>query len=183
MRTRGMRIFLILCTVIVILLTNSSLAIAQPQYGYHTQGLFFNLQFVMTISWGANETQTPIHPGEVRQVHLIVAHTVARGALGRMLLRLLEGRPFPIRLSIEDKPDWCTAHLSVENFIGVITPDEVQSINSVLFIQLSEDAPLNYTLGYVNLHGVIDDMKGPFNILTLIQGYESNVTLFFVTSP
>jgi hypothetical protein len=182
MRTRGMRIFLIVCTVIVILLTNSSLAIAQPQYGYHTQGLFFNLQFVMTISWGANETQTPIHPGEVRQVHLIVAHTVARGALGRMLLRLLEGRPFPIRLSIEDKPDWCTAHLSVENFIGVITPDEVQSINSVLFIQLSEDAPLNYTLGYVNLHGVIDDMKGPFNILTLIQGYESNVTLFFITS-
>ena len=183
MKTRGMRIFFILCTVIVILLTNSSLAIAQPQDGYHTQGLFFNLQFVMTISWGANETQTPIHPGEARQVHLIVAHTVARGALGRMLLRLLEDRPFPIRLSIEDKPDWCTAHLSVENFIGVITPDEVQSINSVLFIQLSEDAPLNYTLGYVKIHGVIDHMKGPFNILTLIHGYETNVTLFFVTSP
>ena len=162
------------------LFLQSSLASAQPQNSSHKQGLF-GLQFVMTISW--NATQTPIHPGEARQVQLIVAHTVARGALGRMLLRLLEGRPFPFRLSIGDKPDWCTAQLSVENFIGVIIPDEVQSVNSVLFIQLSEDAPLNYTLGYVKLHGVIDDMKGPFNILTLIQGYETNVTLFFVTSP
>lgn len=103
---------------------------------------------------------------------------VARGAVGRMFLRLLEGRPFPLRLSIVDKPDWCTAQLSVENFIGVITPDEIQEVNSVLFIQLSKDAPLNFTLGYVKLHGVIDDMKGPFNRLTLIQGYETNVTLF-----
>ena len=93
----------------------------------------------MTIIW--NETQTPIHPGEVSQVHLIVTYTVARGALGRMLLRFLEGRPFPLRLSIGDKPDWCTAQLTVENFIGVITPDEIQTVNSVLFIQLSEDAP------------------------------------------
>ena len=167
-------------TVIVIILTNISVASAQPQKGSHQQSLF-GLQFVMTIIW--NETQTPIHPGEVSQVHLIVTYTVARGALGRMLLRFLEGRPFPLRLSIGDKPDWCTAQLTVENFIGVITPDEIQTVNSVLFIQLSEDAPLNYTLGYAKLHGVIDDMKGPFNILTPIQGYETNVTLFFVTSP
>lgn len=180
MKKRGKKNFFILFTIIVMLLLQSSLASAQPQNDYHKQGLF-GLQFVMTISW--NATITPIHPGEVRQVHLIATYTVARGALGRMLLRLLEGRPFPLRLSIGDKPDWCTAQLSVENFIGVITPDEIQIVNSVLFIQLSEDAPLNYTLGYVKLHGVIDDMKGPFNILTLIQGYETNVTLFFVTSP
>jgi len=181
MKKRGMRNFFILCTIIVIILTNGSTALAKPQNGYQPQGLF-NLQFVMNLSWG-NETTEPISPGETREVTLTVTYKVTRGACGRLLLQLLEGRSFPIHLSIEDKPDWCTAHLSVENFIGVITPDEVQSINSVLIIQLSEDAPLNYTLGYVNLHGVIDDMKGPFNILTLIQGYESNVTLFFVTSP
>jgi hypothetical protein len=180
MKTRVMRNCIVLYSVIIILLTNISIASARPEQGNNKQGLF-GLQFVMTISW--YETQTPIHPGEVRQVHLIVSYTVTRGALGSMLLRLLGGRPFPLRLSIGDKPDWCTAQLSVENFIGVIILDEIQTVNSVLFIQLSEDAPLNYTLGYVKLHGVIDDMKGPFNILTLIQGYETNVTLFFVTSP
>lgn len=181
MKTRVMRNRIVLYTVIIILLTNISVASARPEQGNIKRGLF-NLQFVMNIIWG-NETQTPIHPGEVRQVHLNVIYTVTRGAYGRILLLLLEDRPFPLRLSIGDKPDWCTAQLSVENFIGVINPDEVQIVNSVLSIQLSEDAPLNYTLGYVRLHGVIDDMKGPFNILTLIHGYESNVTLSFVTSP
>ena len=164
----------------MMLLLQSSLASAQQQNSYDKQGLF-GLQFVMTISW--TETQTPIHPGEVRQVHLIITHTVVRGTLGRILLRLLEGRPFPLRLSIGDKPNWCTAQLSVDNFIGKISPDEIQIVNTVLFIQLSENAPLNYTLGYVKIHGFIDDMKGPFNILTFIQGYESNTILFFVTSP
>ena len=164
------------------LFLESSLASAQPQKCSQKQGLY-GLQFVMTISWGANETQTPIHPGEIRQVPLRISYTVIRGVFGRMFLHLLEGRPFPLRLSIGDKPDWCSAQLSDENFIGVITPDEIQTVNSVLFIQLSEDALLNHTLGYVKLHGVIDDMKGPFNILTLIQGYETNVTLPFVTSP
>ena len=164
------------------LLLNNCLASAQPQKGSQKQGLY-GLQFVMIISWGANETQTPIHPGELRQVPLIVTYTVVRGVFGRIFLHLLEGKPFSLRLSIGDKPDWCTALLSDENFIGVITPDEIQSVSSVLFIQLGEDAPLNYTLGYVKLHGVIDDMKGPFNILTLIQGYETNVKLPFVTSP
>jgi hypothetical protein len=180
-KTRGMKNLFIIFTIIVMLLLQSSLASAQPQNDYPKQDLF-GLQFVMNITWG-NETQTPIHPREVRQVHLIVSYTVTRGVLGRMLLRLLEGRSFPLRLSIGDKPDWCTAQLSVENFIGIIIPDEIQTVNSVLFIQLSDDAPLNYTLGYVQIHGVIDDIKGPFNILTLIHGYETNVTLFFVTSP
>ncbi|MBE3136757.1 MAG: hypothetical protein IMZ43_05115 [Thermoplasmata archaeon] len=181
MKTRVMRNRIVLYTLIIILLTNISVVSARTEQGINKQGLF-DLQFVMNISWG-NETQTPIHPGEIREVHLKIIYVVTRGALGRMLLQLLQGRPFPIRLSIEDKPDWCTAQLSVENFIGVIIPDQEQIVNSVLSIQLSEEAPLNYTLGYVKINGVIDDMKGPFNILTLIHGYESNVTLSFVTSP
>ena len=180
MKTRGMKKFFILFTIILMFLLQSSFASAQPQKDYHKQGLF-GLQFVMTITW--NETQTPIHPGEVRQVHLIVTYSVVRGALGRMLLQFLGGRPFPLRLSIGDKPDWCTAQLSVENFVGIVSPNEQQIVSPTLFIQLSEDAPLNYTLGHVKLQGIIDDMKGPFSILILFHGYETNVTLFFVTNP
>jgi hypothetical protein len=181
MKTRVMRNRIAVYTIMVILLTNISVASAQPQKGSHKQGLF-DLQFVMTISWG-NETQTPIHPGEVREAHLEITYVVTHGEFGRILLRLLQGRPFPMRLSIEGKPDWCTAQIFPENMTGVIEPDETQNKISMLSLSLNEGAPLNYSLGYVKIIGVIDDMKGPFNILTRIHGYETNVTLSFVTSP
>jgi hypothetical protein len=182
MKKKGMKKILILCATIVILLQQSSLASAQSQKEYQNQGLF-GLQFVMTISWGANQTQEPIHLGEVRTVPVLIDYSVVRGAFGNILLHLLRGRPFPLELSIVDKPDWCTAFLSVEDFIGVIQPDMIQKVHSVLSIQLSEDAPLNHTLGYVKIHGSIESIKGPFNILTIIQGYDLNATISFVTSP
>jgi hypothetical protein len=176
-----MKNFFILSIVIVILLTNSYLALAQPQNGYHTQGIF-NLQFVLNIAWG-DETQEPISPGETREVNLTVTTCVTRCLYGRMLLQILEGRSFPILVSIEDKPDWCTAWISLENIIGVIMPDQILSDVSLLSIRLNEGAPLNYTLGLVKIRFTIDDMKGPFHILTLIQGYEQHVQLAFTTSP
>ena len=93
--------------------------------------LIFN-SFV-NISWG-NETQTPIQPGETREVHLIITYGVLRGIFGRMLLQILEGRSFPILVSIEDKPDWCTAWISPENITGVIMPDQILSdVSSVIY--------------------------------------------------
>src|SRR4030042_1130719 len=180
MKKKEMKKVLLLFTIIVMLLLQSSLISAQPQKEYQQQGLF-GLQFVMTISWGANQTQGPIHPGEIRTVGVHVAYSVVRGAFGNLLLHLLEGRPFPLRLSIVAKPDWCTAQLSIEGFIGVIQPDMIQEVFSVLYIQLSENAPLNHTLGYVKIHGAIESIKGPFNILTIIQGYDINATVSFVT--
>jgi len=88
-----------------------------------------------------------------------------------MLLQILEGRSFPILVSIEDKPDWCTARISPENITGVIMPDQILSDVSLLSIRLNEGAPLNHTVGFVKIRFTIDDMKGPFHILTLIQGY------------
>jgi len=179
MKTRGMRNFFILS--IVILLTNSSLALAQPQNGYHPQG-FFNLQFVIDLSWG-NETQEPISPGETREVNLTVTTCVTRGAYGRWLLQLLEGRTFPIQLSIVDKPDWCVAWMIPANITGIIQPDQVLEQPSLLYIHLNDDAPSNYTSGWVKIHGSIDDKKGPFNIFTLVNGYEQNYTIEFTAGP
>ena len=182
MKTRGMRIFFILCTVIVILLTNGSTALAKPQNGYHPQGLF-NLQFVMDLSWG-NETQEPISPGETRKVNLtVVTYTVFRSLYGRMLLHLLEGSSFPIQLSIEDKPDWCIAWIIPENITGVIIPHEAFYQNLLLFIHLNDDAPSNYTSGLVKIRCIIEDKKGPFNIFTLVKGYEQNYTMEFTAGP
>lgn len=181
MKIKRIRNLGVLCTIIGILLANTCVASAKPEQKPHNNSLF-NLQFVMNIRWG-NETDTPISPGELREVNLTISYTVVRGALGRMILLLLEGSAFPLRLTIGDKPDWCSAQLAQEQFMGVIKNDQIQCLSSILFIQLSEEAPHNYTLGYVKIHGVIDDMKGPFNILTLINGYEQESIVSFVTGP
>jgi hypothetical protein len=140
-----MRNFFILS--IVILLTNSSLALAQPQNGHHPQGLF-NLQFFIDLSWG-DETQEPIPPGETREVNLTVTTSVTRGLYGRMLLQLLESRTFPIQLSIVDKPDWCVAWMIPANITGIIQPDQELEQRSLLYIHLNDDAPSNYTERWV----------------------------------
>jgi hypothetical protein len=171
----------VLFAVIVILFTFSPLALAQSQDGYHPRCIF-HLQFVLTISWG-NETQEPISPGETREVNLTISYVVSRGVYGRLLLQLLKGKSFPIQLFIGDKPDWCEAWTLPENITGVIAPDEVGVQYSSLFIHLDDDAPSNYTLGYVKIRCVAEDKKGPFNILTLIHGYEQQFTITFVPGP
>jgi hypothetical protein len=182
LKTRGTKNFFILCTVIVIILTNGSTALAKPQNGYQSQGLF-NLQFVMYVSWPENETGKPISPGETREVHLTISSTVTRGALGGILLRILEGGTFPIQLSIEATPDWCIAWTSQENFTGVILPNEMCTQNTLLYIHLNDDAPSNYTLGYVKIRCIAEDKKGPFNIFTLVHGYENDFTISFLPGP
>jgi hypothetical protein len=160
--------------------TYSIPAVAHPQDDNKPQGIFFNLQFTYIITWEANATQEPIMPGETREVNMTISYTVTRGALGRLLLQLLEGKSFPIQLSIEDKPDWCEAWMLPEDMTGVIPSDEIGVQYSSLFIHVSDDAPSNYTNGYVKMCGTIESMKGPFNILTLIQGYENDFTILFV---
>jgi hypothetical protein len=181
MKITRMKKYSLISVVIVILFTCIPSASAQSQDVHQPQGFFFNLQFVLTISWG-NETSTPISPGETRDVNLTITYTVTRGVYGRLLLKLLEGKSFPIQLSIEDKPDWCEAWVAPPNMTGVI-PDEVGYLYPSLFIHLYDDAPSNYTLGWVKMHCVADDMKGPFNIITLIQSYEQQFTISFVTGP
>jgi len=180
-KTRVIRNGIILCIIIGILFTNISVTSAPPEQG-RNKSCLFNLQFIVCITWG-NETHTPIRPGETREVNLTITYYITRGIYGKMILQILKGKTFPIRLSIEDKSDNCTAWIIPENITGIIEPDETQMNVSHLFIHLNEDAPGDYSLGIVRIRGVIEDKKGPFNILTLIQGYENNFTISFISGP
>ena len=182
MKIKGLRYFVIFFSIIVILLTNNSLAVAQPKDESSRKGLI-HLQFSLTISWNASETEQPISPGQIRVVTLDVAYTVNKALLGGFLLHLLEGRSFPIQLSIEDKPDWCEAWLVPETMTGVVDSEEIGIRNSLLCIHVNEDAPTNHTIGEIGIQCKIDDMKGPFKILTLIGGFEQFQTLYFMTGP
>jgi hypothetical protein len=182
MKIGGLRKLCIVFSIILVILTSSSLVVAQPQKENFTKGLF-HLQFVSTISWSGSDLQEPISPGETREVNLTITSIVTRGAYGKILLHILEGATYIIQLSIVDEPDWCTAWTSQENLIGVIVPDEVTIQKTQLYIHLSDDAPSNYTLGWVKIRCNIENMKGPLKFITLIGGFEQNCTLTFVPGP
>jgi len=182
MKTRRMRNLLILWSVIVILFGSSFSAAAQPPSGYCPQGLF-HLMFVINISWNASQLEEPITPGETREVNLTITYVVTYGLYGRLLLRLLEGKSFPLYLTILNTSKNCTVWITPENMTGFIDSDEVGYQQSSVFIHVNENASGNYSLGWVKIRGTIPDKKGPFNILTLIQGYENDFTLTFIFGP
>lgn len=167
--------------IIFVLLSSTSFVVAQPLK--ESRNGFFHLQFSLTISWNASQTEQPISPGETREVNINVHYTVNKGLLGGLLLRLLEGRSFSIQLSIEEKPDWCDAWLVPETMTGLVDSDEIGIQNSSLFIHLNEDAPTNYTIGVLEIRCFIENMKGPFKIFTLIQGFEQIFNIHFITGP
>lgn len=181
MKKRGMTYRFIVPVVLVLLFAQSPLVFAQPQSLSHP-GCLFNLQFVTVVSWG-NETDEPIAPGETREVRLSISSMVTHGAYGRILLHLLEGSTYQIHLTVVEKPEWCTAWTFVENLTAVIIPDEITTQDTLLSIHPADDAPGNYTLGWVKLRCAINEKRGPFNVFTLVQGYENVFTLTFCTSP
>jgi hypothetical protein len=147
MKTRRIRNLFILWSIIVILFSSSFSAVAQPPGSHHPQGLFFNLQFVMIVSWNGSQSEEPISPGETREVNLTVTYVVTHGLYGRLLVRLLEGKSFPLYFSIVNTSKNCTVWITPENMTGIIDPDEVGYQHSSLFIHVNEDSPGDYSLG------------------------------------
>jgi len=146
---------------------------------YHFQSIF-HLQFTLIVWWNGSQLTTPILPGEIREINLNLTYGVNKGLWGKLLLRFLEGRSFPIQILLDDKPDWCEAWVLPKNLTGLVPEGERYSS---LCIKLNESAPGNYTLGVILLRATIEDMKGPFNIITLIQGFEQQFSLYFQTGP
>ncbi len=182
MKIKGAKNIFIVFLIIFALLCNNSFVVAQPQKESPIKGLT-PLQFSITVSWNGSQTSQPISPGETRDVILDVTYTVNKGLFGGLLLHLLKGKSFSIQLSIEEKPDWCDAWFIPETMTGVVNPKDVEIQNSSLFIHVNEDAPTNHTIGVLKIRCAIDDMKGPFKILTLIQGFEQIFSLLFITGP
>jgi hypothetical protein len=182
MKIKKVHYFFIFFTALVILLAHTLPVVAQPQHRFQPQCVF-NFQFVLDILWQGNQTQQPILPGETREVNLTIYYGITRGLFGKIFLQLLKGGSFPIQLSVEDTPEWCVAWIDPTTITGIIDPGQIQKEPSRLFIHLNEDAPTNFTLGWVEIRGSIDDKKGPFNIMTLIHGYQNDFTLHFITGP
>jgi hypothetical protein len=134
-------------------------------------GPLFNLQSVINVTWG-NETQQPIVPrGQLRQLDLIITHTVTRGALGKLLLQLYQNTQIIIDLQITDSSSWCTATLSQSTLSTVVMPDTINTVKTKLSLQVADDAPA-FELGYVKIKATVQK-------IAVIKGFEQEFTLSF----
>jgi hypothetical protein len=176
MKTTRMKNFSVLFVIIVIVFSSSPKVVAQSQNDYHPQGIF-NLSFYILIL--ADSIDEPILPGETREVNVSITYGINTGGLFSILLfQLLEGKSFPIHLSIVEKSDWCEVWSLPGNITGIVS-DSPRYQNSSFFLHVNDDAQGNYSYGYVKIRGTIESMKGPFNILTLINGFETHFVIEF----
>jgi hypothetical protein len=137
-------------------------------------GILYNLQSVLTVSWSANDTKTPVVPrGALRTLELTINHHVTRGVFGQVLLQLYAGYPVVIHIEIVKTPTWVTATLAQGTLTVTVTPDIAGStVTTQISLQVADDAPA-YGLGYIEL-------KATAQKAGLIKGFEQNFTLSFV---
>jgi hypothetical protein len=135
-------------------------------------GAIFSLQSVLNVTWG-NETQQPVVPrGELRELELVITHTVTRGAFGRGLLAFYSGRNIVINVEIVETPSWCTANIAQGTLSVTIVPDQITTVETKLSLQVQDNAPA-YGLGYIKV-------KATARPAGLIAGYEQDFTLSFI---
>ena len=135
-------------------------------------GAIFSLQSVLNVTWG-NETNQPVVPrGELRELELVITHTVTRGAFGRGLLAFYSGRNIVINVEIVETPTWCTANIAQGTLSVTIVPDQITTVKTKLSLQVADNAPA-YGLGYIKV-------KATARKAGLIAGYEQDFTLSFI---
>jgi len=150
---------LLVCVLVTVIPTTSA-------------GIIFNLQSVLNVTWG-NETQQPVVPrGELRELTLLITHTVTRGAIGRGMLLLYQGSPITIDIAIIETPSWCTANLAQGTLSVTVQPDKITPVQTKLSLQVADNAPA-YGLGYVKIEATARKAG-------LIAGYTQNFTLSFI---
>jgi hypothetical protein len=135
-------------------------------------GPLFNLQSFVNVTWLSNETQEPIIPrGELRQLDLMITHTVTRGALGKYLLLLYTNTQITIDLEIIDQSPWCTATLSQGTVSTYVIPDGRTTSTTQLSLSVADDAPA-FGLGFIKI-------KATAQKIGFIKGFADEFTLSF----
>jgi hypothetical protein len=171
-------IFLFVGTGIIPSAAKSLPVIARP---VPHPGNFFGLNSNIIISWDANDTEKPIIPrGEIRSVVLNIKFWVTWGLFGHLINDFLTGQPVITKVSIVDKPEWCTAIISQKTLTSTIPRNENTYYieYTVLSLQVADDAPA-FELFPVTIQATMEPLYGPFGLFTVMQGTTQVVNVTF----
>ncbi|MCX6662470.1 MAG: hypothetical protein NTY91_07980 [Euryarchaeota archaeon] len=144
-------------------------------------GNFFGLNSNVAISWNANVTEEPIVPrGELRCVELSMMFWVTWGIFGRLINYLLQGQQIIMKLSVVDKPEWCTTTIS-QGTLSVTIPrfeNNYEIVHTYLTVMVDDNAP-TFELFPVTIQAIIEPLHGPFGLIPVMQGTTETVNVTF----
>jgi len=128
----------------------------------------------------ADPTEPIIPLEETRDVEVNITYNVERGiALRNIFYFLLKDREVDINLEIIDRSEWCTANFDAEKIITKLPArDQVVSQIVNLSIGLKKEAQAHES-GFVSFNVSIPSIKGPFGLITFIDGFEKSYTVKF----
>jgi len=140
----------------------------------------FDLHSYIDITW-RNGTNEPLEPGgSPRIITLDIRYGITRGVFGQFILSyyMFTQQYITVSLELEDIPRWCTASLLNSQLWFRIT-DTPSGQSTTLAIAVDETAPAFEPFS-IKLHASVDDVRGPFGILRIIQGYENTFSMSFI---
>lgn len=139
-----------------------------------------NVKGIINIEYNSMATSDPIIPlSGPRFISLNISYIVV-GLFANSIVKLLHRRGFvvPIKLSIEEKPDWCTAIIAPNTVYNKIS-DEGPKSQATLIVSVDQTAPA-YTLSTIKLKAESALVKGRLGILTLIASAEAKFEISII---
>jgi len=131
---------------------------------------------LVKVDWDSSDE--PIMPGEIRYIDINITYDITQGGLlSSLLFPFFKSKQVDVNLGIVDTPEWCTASLAVSTLTTTIGAED-KNMTTKLAIELDEDAPA-YAAGYVKLNASVEPFKGPFGIITYIDGFQQDFTVKF----
>jgi len=136
----------------------------------HPKSLF-GLQSIIDVSWNGSQTSEPLVPnGNVRVITLDVSYWVVHGILGKIILwyYLLTFESVTVTIEIVNKPDYCSADLSISQ-LSFLIDDEITVGHTHLVVAVNQYAPAFEPFN-IQLKASVDSVFGPFGFLPFIDG-------------
>lgn len=141
---------------------------------------WFSLDSALTISWKANDTQTPLEPGGApRIVNLTVTYTTVLSypLIGKIIRYycMVTHQYVTVTLELGELPSWSSASLSTSE-IQFPVSDAISSQNVSLSIAVDEHAP-SYALCRIPIHAEVKTLRGPVGLIPLVNGCDQTASL------
>jgi hypothetical protein len=166
---------------VLLIVTFLPLASASNEINDDSQNdIMFGLASIIEAELDDEDTVEPIRPNvESRVVDLSIRYKVTRGVgfFSNFIYELCKGRKVEIKFEIINIPNWCAATLNSDTLITSIS-DEWQELSISLMITVSEDAPA-HMMSTVRIRASLDDIEGPFGLLTWINGFDDQYAIAF----
>jgi hypothetical protein len=132
----------------------------------------------LTIHW-TNDSEPIIPIDERIYYHIKIDYYVTMGRLGVLLLPFFVGRQVDIKLDIIDLSPGCSANIAIRKLITLVQPyGTTTSQIAEISVELDKDAPADES-GYVKIKATIPPIKGPFGLITFIDGLTQNFSIEF----